>query len=196
MIYQEVYFVEKNTVNISNPWHIGKPFGVGAPNVSTCSSVLLVVTATNFVIDSLLRGHQSRPRDAEALLRIGLGLLVVGARLILLMVDQRLIFTHLLLPRCVSVNQNLHPILERWTGGDDPKDQGEIGDGTIEDQASSAVHLVEGELQADPSQQAEDHEGKHDTLHFQVDLVSCSCSKVLKITDYFSPIFDQESESF
>ena len=196
MIYQEVYFVEKNTVNISNPWHIGKPFGVGAPNVSTCSNVLLVVTTTNFVMDSLLRGQQSRPRDAEALLRVGLGLLVVGARLILLMVDQRLIFfTHLLLPRCVSVNQSLHLILERRAGGDDPKDQGEIGDGTIEDQASSAVHLVEGELQADPSQQAEDHEDKLDTLHFQVDLVSCSCFKILKITDHFSPICDQESES-
>ena len=124
---------------------------------------------------------------------------MVGARLILLMVDQGLIFTHLLLPRCVSVNQSLHPILERWAGGNDPKgdpkDQGEIGDGTIEDQASSAVHLVEGELQADPSQQAKDQEGKLDTLHFQVDLVSCSCFKILKITDHFSPICDQESES-
>ena len=144
--------------------------------MSTCSNVLLVVTATNLVIASLLRGQQSRPRDAEALLRVGLGLIVVGARLILLMVDQRLFFTHLLLlPRCVSVNQSLHLILERWAGGDDPKDQGEIGDGTIEDQASSAVHLVEGELQADPSQQAEDQEGKLDTLHFQVDFVTCSC---------------------
>ena len=164
--------------------------------MSTCSNVLLVVTATNFVIGSLLRGQHSRPRGAGALLRVGLGLLVVGARLILLMVDQRLFFTHLLLPRCVSVNQSLHLILERWAGGDDPKDQGEIGDGTIEDQASSAVHLVEGELQADPSQQAEDQEGKLDTLHFQVDLVSCSCFKVLKTTDYFSPICDQKSESF
>ena len=184
-IHQEVYFVEKNTVKVSNTWHKYKPFGEEAPNVSTCSNVLLVVIATNFDIDSLLKGQQSRPRDAEALLRVGLGLLVVGARLILLMVDQRLIFTHLLLPRCVSVNQSLHLILERWAGGDDPKDQGEIGDGTIEDQASSAVHLVEGELQADPSQQAEDQEGKLDTLHFQGDLVSCSCFKVLKLTDYF-----------
>ena len=99
------------------------------------------------------------------------------------MVDQRLIFTHLLLPRCVSVNQSLHLILERRAGGDDPKDQGEIGDGTIEDPASNAVHLVEGELQADPGQQAEDQEGKLDTLHFQGDLVSCSCFKVLKITN-------------
>ena len=151
--------------------------------MSTCSNVLLVVIATNLVIDSLLRGQQSRPRGAGALLRIGLGLLVVGARLILLMVDQRLIFTHLLLPSCVSVNQNLHPVLERWTAGNDPKDQGEIGDGTIEDPASNAVHLVEGELQADPGQQAEDQEGKLDTLHFQGDLVSCSCFKDLKITN-------------
>ena len=35
VICQEVYFIEKNTVKVSNPWHIGKPFG---EHLFKCSS--------------------------------------------------------------------------------------------------------------------------------------------------------------